>query len=122
MALALVCCGCRKMLGPNGETVDIRPALESLTFNWSMVADFPDKKSADEAARKADWRAENGDHRCLDCVNSERFLRGSTRRAKGAYVEWGADQHCLYADGCGKQGGCHRSSRLCQNDYDGGVS
>lgn len=89
----LMCCGCSRFMGVDGKPLefgrlDKTPGAVKFTptnpaATAEMFAAFDSKEVLDESARKAGWRAEDGNHRCPDCQRDE--FRDSGRR--GAYVD-----------------------------------
>ncbi len=81
-SIGVICCGCNRMMGVDHKPIRIIPGGEPRAefFAW-----FESKKLADEAAKKAGWRAEDGNHRCPDCVKKRKASAPSPR--VGGYVD-----------------------------------
>lgn len=62
-AWAIMCCGCRRVMSEDGEPID--------RTDEAPIATFPTKPEADAFAGEHHWKAEDGNHRCPDCVAEE---------------------------------------------------
>ena len=65
--LGIACCGCNRMMGAT-----FKPITPTFDLRIDIFAWFESKELAEEAANKAGWRAEEGNHRCPDCVKKEK--------------------------------------------------
>lgn len=66
---AIMCCGCRKMMGPHGE------ALERVG-SWFSAICFASKDEADVFALSVGWTTDGGNHRCPTCQQRLQIIRG----------------------------------------------
>lgn len=119
MAFAVLCCGCQRLMDKKGKpsipllsdggiltvTGIIDAIGANLKYKGPVAADFPDKKSADAAARKAGWSikdAEGPNHRCPKCIAKAKRKKkpvgkvsirdrapfaGAVISPRGAYIE-----------------------------------
>lgn len=95
MAFMVMCCGCGRLLGPDGKLVGEKTGGGGfLVKDGKMGADFPTKEAADKAASKSGWSVADEDgpnHRCPECVERLRTKQEVdeeySQSRRGAYIE-----------------------------------
>ena len=79
---AIMCCGCRSLLGSDGKPV----ALDLGFVDITQVACFSDGAAADAFAAKHGWQIADKDgpnHRCPDCLKE-----AARSEKRGCYIPW----------------------------------
>ncbi len=75
-SLGVMCCGCNRMMAPDGKPLTAMAVMRGVRkpsgpVKPADIAWFSTKKECDTAAKGFGWRAENGNHRCPECVAEE---------------------------------------------------